>query len=122
MREIGLSRPSRRAFLGVAAMSAFVLAGGGPYAATAQEREGDQAEWPQSYEASPQMAVGRETTPLLSPATLAATQAAIAKHQDLVARGGWPQVPAGAELKIGSKSKAVQALRERLVASGDLDP
>src|SRR5260370_7043026 len=113
MREIGLSRPSRRAFLGVAAMSAFVLAGGGPYAATAQEREGDQAEWPQSYEASPQMAVGRETTPLLPPATLAATHAPIAKHQDLVAPGGWPQMPAGPELKIRANTKRVHTLRSR---------
>ena len=32
------------------------------------------------------------------------------------------QVPGGAELKIGVKSKAVQALRQRLIASGDLDP
>ena len=31
-------------------------------------------------------------------------------------------MPAGAELRVGSKSKAVEALRERLVASGDLDP
>jgi murein L,D-transpeptidase YcbB/YkuD len=122
MREINVSRLSRRAFLGATALSAFVLAGGAPFAATAQERDGDQAEWPQSYEASPEMAVGRETTPILSPATLAATQAAIQKYQDLVARGGWTQLPPGPELKIGSKSRAVQALRERLVASGDLDP
>ena len=31
-------------------------------------------------------------------------------------------LPGGAELRVGSKSRAVQALRERLVASGDLDP
>ena len=31
-------------------------------------------------------------------------------------------MPAGAELGVGSKSRAVEALRARLVASGDLDP
>jgi murein L,D-transpeptidase YcbB/YkuD len=38
-----------------------------------------------------------------------------------VERGGWAPVPAGNELKLGVKSKAVQALRQRLVVSGDLD-
>ena len=122
MRQINVSRPTRRAFLGATALFMFVAAGSAPVVALAQERQSDQAEWPQSYESSPQMAVGRETTPVLSPATLAASEAAIAKYRDIVARGGWNQVPASAELKIGSKSKSVEALRERLVASGDLDP
>ena len=68
------------------------------------------------------MAVAREATPILSPATVDATQAAIQKYQDIVAHGGWNAVPGGPELRVGSKSRAVQALRERLVASGDLDP
>ena len=42
------------------------------------------------------MAVRREATPILSPATVDATQAAIQKYQDLAARGGWNTVPAGA--------------------------
>ncbi len=81
-----------------------------------------QAEWRQSYETSDRFAVNRETTPVLSPETLAATEAAIQQYQGIVSRGGWNAVPAGAELKIGAKSKSVQALRQRLVASGDLDP
>ena len=112
---------SGRARFGATALVAFVLMGGS-FFAKAQEGERDQAEWPQSYEASPKMAVGRETTPILSPATVAATEAAIQRYQDLAARGGWNLVPAGAELGVGSKSRAVEALRERLVASGDLDP
>src|SRR5208283_5956677 len=111
----------RRAFFGATALVAFALIGG-PFLAKAQERESDQAEWPQSYEASPKLAVGREATPILSPATVEATQAAIQKYQDIVARGGWNSVPPGGELKIGSKGPRVQALRDRLVASGDLDP
>ena len=116
-----VSRHSGRARFGATALVALALVGGSIFA-KAQESERDQAEWPQSYEASPQMAVGRETTPILSPATVAATEAAIQRYQDLAARGGWNPVPAGAELRVGSKSRAVEALRARLVASGDLDP
>ncbi|MFZ0603865.1 MAG: murein L,D-transpeptidase, partial [Roseiarcus sp.] len=63
----------------------------------AEDQNVSQAEWPQSYEASPDMAVGRESTPILSSATVDATQAAIQKYQDIVARGGWTVVPAGPE-------------------------
>ena len=68
------------------------------------------------------MAVAREATPILSSATVDATQAAIQKYQDIVAKGGWETVPAGPELRVGSKGGAVEALRQRLVATGDLDP
>jgi murein L,D-transpeptidase YcbB/YkuD len=115
-------RVSRRAILGAAALSAFTLANLAPAPVLAGGNGDDQAEWPQSYEASPQMAVARESMPILSTATVDAMQAAIQRYQDIVARGGWNLAPAGAELKIGSKGARVQALRERLVASGDLDP
>ena len=121
MRDMIDLRPSRRAFLGAAALGAFAFVSIAPCAALAASGD-DQAEWPQSYEASPKLAVGREATPILSPATVEATQAAIQKYQDIVARGGWNSVPPGGELKIGSKGPRVQALRDRLVASGDLDP
>ena len=55
-------------------------------------------------------------------ATVDATQAAIQKYQDIVAHGGWETVPAGPEQRVGSKGGAVEALRQRLVATGDLDP
>ena len=35
------------------------------------------------------MAIQREATPILSSATVDATQAAIQKYQDIVAKGGW---------------------------------
>jgi len=114
-----VSRLSRRELFSATACVAFAVALGSTQA-KAQERDVRQAEWPQSYEASPQMAVAREATPILSSATVDATQAAIQKYQDVVARGGWETVPAGPELRIGSKGGAVEALRQRLVASGDL--
>jgi murein L,D-transpeptidase YcbB/YkuD len=108
-------RADRRAFLaGIAALAALA-----PFAARADD--GEQAEWRQSYENSARISVERQTTPVLSAATLAATEAVIQLYQGIVARGGWGPVPASAELRIGSRSRAVQALRQRLVMSGDLD-
>jgi murein L,D-transpeptidase YcbB/YkuD len=121
MRGRIVSRLSRRALFSATACVAFAVALGS-IPSRAQEQDVSQAEWPQSYETSPEMAVGREATPILSSATVDATQGAIQKYQDIAAHGGWIAVPAGPELRVGSKSKAVQALRERLVASGDLDP
>jgi murein L,D-transpeptidase YcbB/YkuD len=121
MRGRFVSRLSRRALFGATASLACAIALGS-IPSKAQEQDKGQAEWPQSYEASPRMVVAREATPVLSPATVDATQAAIQRYQDLVAKGGWNALPGGAELRVGSKSRAVRALRERLVASGDLDP
>jgi murein L,D-transpeptidase YcbB/YkuD len=116
------ARVDRRAFLSGVAVCAFVGATFLPFAARAQQAaEDDQAEWPQRYEPSDRVSIGREGTPTMSPATVAATEQAINLYQSIVARGGWNAVPGG-ELKIGSKSRAVQALRQRLIASGDLDP
>ena len=104
-----LSLRLRRALFGATACTAFALVLG-PIPSKAGDQDVSQAEWPQSYEASPQMTVAREATPILSPATVDATQAAIQKYQDLVSRGGWSSVPAGPELRVGSKSKAVHAV------------
>ena len=122
MFELFVSRRFRRAFLSAAALGALTFAAFSPSAAVAASDGDNQAEWPQSYEASPQMAVQRETTPILSPATISATETAIQRYQDLTAKGGWNLVPPGVPLKIGSRGPRVQALRDRLVASGDLDP
>ena len=120
MRGRTVSRLSRRALFGATACVAFTLALGSlPSRADEQD---NQAEWPQSYEASPDMAVRRESTPILSEATVDATQAAIQKYQEIVSRGGWAIVPGGPELRLGSRGGAVEALRQRLVATGDLDP
>jgi L,D-transpeptidase YcbB len=46
---------------------------------------------------------------------------AIAQYQAIAARGGWRPVPAGERLRIGTRRPAVVLLRDRLVATGDLD-
>ena len=66
------------------------------------------------------LTVERSTTPILSSQTVAATEAAIQQYQDIAARGGWTTVPSNAMLRLGSNSSAVSALRQRLIASGDI--
>jgi L,D-transpeptidase YcbB len=83
---------------------------------------GGQAEWRQNYEASPQLQVERSSVPILSQQTYVATEQAVARYRELAAQGGWNLVPAGQTLKLGMRNGAVSALRQRLMASGDLDP
>jgi murein L,D-transpeptidase YcbB/YkuD len=83
---------------------------------------GGQAEWVQKYDADAGLTVPRTTTPILSPQTVAATEDAIERYQQIIDKGGWNQVPANQTLKLGSKGGAVVDLRRRLAASGDLDP
>ncbi len=118
MKDVQLPRVCRRAFLSAAATFALTAFAGSAFA---QQQFAAQAEWRQSYESSSRLTVPRESTPVLSPETLAATEAAIQQYQGIVEHGGWTTVPTGQVLKLGTKSKAVQALRQRLVVSGDLD-
>lgn len=80
-----------------------------------------QAEWRQNYDAGARNVVLRSSTPMLSPAALAATEQAIANYRDLAARGGWPALQVGDRLAVGSKGQGVVQLRQRLIITGDLD-
>lgn len=91
-------------------------------AAPALTQAAGQAEWAQGYDADEHLAVTRSTTPILSPQTYAATEQAIERYRQIVGNGGWAPIPAGRQLKLGTNSSAVVALRRRLAASGDLDP
>lgn len=44
----------------------------------------------------------------------------LAQYREIASLGGWPTVPEGPSLKPGMTGKRVTALRQRLVASGDL--
>ena len=59
--------------------------------------------------------------PILSPEIAAAMGLAILSYQDIVARGGWPVVPANQILRLGMRDPSVVVLRQRLIASYDLD-
>ena len=113
------ARPGRLATCLVSATA--LLAAGA--AASAQEAGGGsgQAEWAQRYDSDARQQVSRETTPTLSPATVAATETAIAQYQAIVAQGGWGAVPMAVNMHVGTRGPAVAALRHRLQATGDLD-
>jgi murein L,D-transpeptidase YcbB/YkuD len=59
--------------------------------------------------------------PTLSPATVQTTEQAIPQYEAIVARGGWPQVIGADRLRLGVRHPAVAALRERLLAGGDIE-
>jgi murein L,D-transpeptidase YcbB/YkuD len=80
-----------------------------------------QAEWRQSYDAGSRNAVQRSSTPMLSPAALAATEQAVEAYRALAARGGWPTLQVSERLSVGSRGPSVVALRQRLIVTGDLD-
>ena len=58
--------------------------------------------------------------PIFSPQTIGFVQMAIQQYQQIVASGGWPQVPADKKLQLGVSDPAVVVLRKRLMVSGDL--
>jgi L,D-transpeptidase YcbB len=60
------------------------------------------------------------TLPIFSPQTATNIEAEMLEYQNIVAQGGWPQVPATKKLKLGVNDAAVSALRQRLMVSGDL--
>ncbi|MBL8589447.1 MAG: L,D-transpeptidase family protein [Methylobacteriaceae bacterium] len=111
----------RRAFL-TGAVSGLAVSAGAAVAAPGDGAPfGAPAEWRQGYESSGRLSVPRSVTPILSQQTVAATEQAIGQYQAIAQRGGWQGVQGGAALKVGSRSPAVQALRQRLIAGGDLD-
>jgi murein L,D-transpeptidase YcbB/YkuD len=91
-------------------------------AALAQQLAGSQAEWSQNYEAVSRSRVQRTSTPMLSAEALSATEQMIDQYRNMAARGGWQPVRGVDGLRVGSKSPAVVALRQRLIVTGDLDP
>ena len=63
----------------------------------------------------------KASLPTLSPATVQHTEQAIGQFEGIVAKGGWPEVAQADRLRLGGRNPAVPALRQRLMASGDLD-
>src|ERR1700744_1060457 len=64
----------------------------------------------------------KKTMATLSPSTAQTTEASIAQYEAIVAKGGWPEVPAIANgARVGVKSAGIPALRDRLSIAGDLE-
>ncbi len=49
-------------------------------------------------------------------------QKSLAEHRRIERAGGWPKIPDGPKLTLGSQDPRVKPLRERLVISGDMAP
>lgn len=63
----------------------------------------------------------RANEPSYGPNTYDRTLQALVAHEEVASHGGWPKVPAGATaLKPDSQGSDVVALKQRLIASGDL--
>lgn len=119
---------SRRSVLGAFAVSALASTAL-PLSAFAEDDPIQQMlnastdSWSDGFDAASSGAASvRTSAPILSPATATAIEAAIAQYNDIVARGGWPVVPADKKLNLGMKDPAVVILRQRLTISGDLAP
>ncbi len=85
--------------------------------------DGQHEEFGQTFDqASRTIHMPKPTAPTLSPQSADITQKAVAAYDDIVARGGWPQVPHVDEMHLGMRHPAVVDLRQRLTVSGDLDP
>jgi len=68
-------------------------------------------------------AIVRANEPSYGPNTYDRTLEALIAHEDVANRGGWPKVPGGVTtLKPDSQGPDVVALKQRLLASGDLPP
>ncbi|MEJ8309654.1 L,D-transpeptidase family protein [Agrobacterium larrymoorei] len=79
--------------------------------------------WDDQFDAnSSRSAVGVvSNNPVLGPEAPAYMQQAIMQYQQIVSNGGWPEVPQSQQrLQIGVNDPSVQALRQRLMISGDL--
>jgi L,D-transpeptidase YcbB len=96
-------------------------------------REGDpslpqfgsgSAEWSDRFDPSSDTLTFTFDTrqPTLSAATADNIQRAIDVYMGISARGGWGTVPGGQVLRVGLSHRNVAALRQRLIASGDLSP
>jgi len=64
----------------------------------------------------------KASLPTLAPETVQHTEMAVARYEQVVANGGWSQVPLNDRLRTGARNPAVLALRQRLKLAGDLDP
>ena len=118
-------RTPKHAFGGAAALLLSTVAFAScaaPVLAQSDDGGSGQAEWAQRYDSDARQQVKKESTPTLSPATVAATEAAVSQYQNIVSQGGWGTVPNVANMHVGSKGQAVVALRHRLQVTADLDP
>ena len=81
----------------------------------------NQSGWGDSFDSTAQgQAPVISPEPMFSPASVVNLETALRQHANMMSRGGWPVVPGDATLRLGVRHPNVQALRQRLIMSGDL--
>ena len=86
--------------------------------------EGRRSDEPRNRDQAPQALndLRQDSTPLRSDAMLAAFDDAIARYQQVVAKGGWGTIPGPRMIRPGDDDERVTQVRRRLIMSGDLRP
>jgi len=85
-------------------------------------RQNQNSEIGQGFDAASRtIKMPKASLPTLTAENIPTTEAAIARYEQIVGSGGWPQVP-DERFRVGARSAAVPALRQRLKLAGDLDP
>ncbi|WP_048647657.1 L,D-transpeptidase family protein [Nitratireductor soli] len=117
-------KTNRRMFLtGASAAAATALSG----AASAQSviediiRSPRRGAWGDQFDArASQGGKVASNLPIFSPETISYVERAILDYSNVVAQGGWQRVPDTKKLELGVADADVEALRRRLMVSGDL--
>jgi murein L,D-transpeptidase YcbB/YkuD len=125
MKKLGSSGLDRRTFLtgvataGLAAISSSAWADDPAINdILASPRRGN---WDDQFDArSSAHAKVASFQPIASPETVSFIESAINTYNQIVANGGWPNVPVTTKLQLGVVDPSVPALRKRLMVSGDL--
>jgi murein L,D-transpeptidase YcbB/YkuD len=123
------ARPDRRAFLTLAGAATIAAAAGRPGVGRADDQldalmgDTQRGDFGQGFDdASRTVHMPKATEPTVSAATAQTTEQAIERYAAIVARGGWPRVPAVTQLRLGDRHPSVTDLRARLAVSSDIDP
>lgn len=81
------------------------------------------AEWAPGFDSG-----ARQAAPMpgasfatLTQSTVQSLEQAINNYSIIVRQGGWPQVPHVERLRVGARHRAVAAMRQRLIVTGDLN-
>ena len=117
-------RTSRRFFLSGASALAVAMV---TNAASAQDviddilKSSARGNWDDQFDArASEGGKVASTLPIFSLQTVSFTEQAVARYQNIVAQGGWQEVPATKKLELGVDDPDVVPLRKRLMVSGDL--
>ena len=114
----------RKFLLGTVALAALPNVASAAYAESAIDRllqRQSKSSWSDEFDSRKgEVGMSQSSEPIFSERTPALIEQAIIQYRQIVTNGGWPVVPAGSKLKLGSVSSAVPILRRRLIISGDL--